>query len=232
MSRAPSLPPSVRPPPPVIKPSGIHESFDGERKVAASRRPDGSLRKEIKIRPGFTPEEDVVRYRSIRSQEQAAREAVKGRVPGLVPGSGQAAVQAVVAGMSKAQKKNLKRKEKRKEDADKSGEEEGEGEEDVPEDWDADEGEDKGKGGKAVEAVAPPPPPPPPVEDSKRVKALKKKIRQAEQLKERDGMGLYLPPAERVKIASIPDLEAELEKLVLKEKEDDGASPSADAPKA
>ncbi|KAM0752499.1 hypothetical protein T439DRAFT_379548 [Meredithblackwellia eburnea MCA 4105] len=228
MSRPPILPASN---------SGITEKNNGDRVVERSRRPDGTFRKEIKIRPGFTPEEDVKRYRSQRMADDEARASTKGRIPGLAPA---AAVQAALngMGMSKAQKKNAKRKEKRKEGA---GEDE-DGEEETPDSWDADEEGSKpatAANGEKVEpsvtsnslpppsptteaATATPPPPPPPapvVEDSKRVKAIKKKIRQAELLKERETLGLYLPPAERAKILTIPDLEAELAKLSVSEKE-------------
>lgn len=172
---------------PQATPAGIVKSSDGERVVASSRRPDGSYaahhllrsshspsmcryRKELKIRPGYTPDEDVKRYRTARGAESEARAATKGAVPGLAPAA--AGVQAALAGMSKAQKKNVKRKEKRKEDEVEEGEKgrEDKEDEDVPESWDSDGDEDK--------EVLPPPPPAPVIEDSKRVKALRKKLRQ------------------------------------------------------
>lgn len=131
-----------------------------------------SYRKELKIRPGYTPEEDVKRYRSQRQAEEDARASTKGKVPGLVP----SAAQAAIAGMSKAQKKNAKRKEKRRDEAEEE-EEEDRGVkkvaevEEVPEDWD-DEGE------LPPPVPAPAAPAPAPVDEEKRVKALKKKLRQ------------------------------------------------------
>ncbi|KAG8945737.1 hypothetical protein FRC04_000596 [Tulasnella sp. 424] len=56
-----------------------------DRVVAATRRPDGSLRKEIKIRPGFTPQEDVGRFRTQRQQVADARKAGPRVVPGWAP---------------------------------------------------------------------------------------------------------------------------------------------------
>ena len=44
---------------------------------------------------------------------------------------------------------------------------------------------------------------------------------QAELLKERETLGLYLPPAEREKIKGIPALEDELAKMSLGEKENE-----------
>lgn len=180
--------------------AGIVNKNDGERVVAGSRRPDGSqvtstlvslephshrfaphrYRKELKIRPGYTPEEDVKRYRSTRMAEADARAAVKGKVPGLTPGA--APVQAAIAGMSKAQKKNAKRKEKKRDGGEEEVEEEQRGKakeqvEDVPDAWD--DGDEE----EAEEAAAPPPPPAAAepasvVDDEKRIKALRKKLRQ------------------------------------------------------
>ncbi len=36
----------------------------GERVIAPTRRPDGSLRKEIRIRAGYTPQDEVAIYQS------------------------------------------------------------------------------------------------------------------------------------------------------------------------
>ncbi|KAK9449066.1 uncharacterized protein V1518DRAFT_417074 [Limtongia smithiae] len=64
--------------------SGIVQSETGARVIPASLRADGSVRKEIRVRPGFTPVEDVSRYsaaervmqrRQRLAAEQAAREA-------------------------------------------------------------------------------------------------------------------------------------------------------------
>ncbi|GAA5823794.1 hypothetical protein JCM3770_005366 [Rhodotorula araucariae] len=71
--------------------AGITASPSGERVVAASLRPDGSVRKERKVRPGFTPAEDIARYRP-----PATRTAASGGGRGRgVPGLG-AAVQAAL----------------------------------------------------------------------------------------------------------------------------------------
>ncbi|KAG9008937.1 hypothetical protein FRB94_005503 [Tulasnella sp. JGI-2019a] len=57
-----------------------------DRVVAATKRADGTVRKELKIRPGFTPQEDVGMFRGSR---QAALEARKTGGPGggrIIPG--------------------------------------------------------------------------------------------------------------------------------------------------
>ncbi|PWN45464.1 hypothetical protein IE81DRAFT_344768 [Ceraceosorus guamensis] len=64
--------------------SGIVESGQ-ERVIPGSVRADGSQRKERKVRPGFTPAEDVGRFRS--SRQQAAEALSRRPPPGSVPGS-------------------------------------------------------------------------------------------------------------------------------------------------
>ncbi|ORY81786.1 hypothetical protein BCR35DRAFT_303922 [Leucosporidium creatinivorum] len=203
--------------------AGIVNKTDGDRVVAASRRPDGTYRKELKIRPGYTPEEDIKRYRSTRMAEAEARAAVKGKVPGLTPGASPA--QAAIAGMSKAQKKNAKRKEKRREEGEEEEEEDGRGKakeaEDVPDSWD--DGDDEAAGAEKATTAPPPPPaaePAPVVDDEKRVKALRKKLRQAEQLRERGDTGAAFTEAEKVKVEGIAALEEEIARLSLSGEKD------------
>ncbi|ORY83729.1 hypothetical protein BCR37DRAFT_277385 [Protomyces lactucae-debilis] len=49
-----------------IRNSGITTDGDGSNVVPSSRRADGSARREIKIRPGYVPEEDRERYKPPR----------------------------------------------------------------------------------------------------------------------------------------------------------------------
>ncbi|EFP87888.2 uncharacterized protein PGTG_14603 [Puccinia graminis f. sp. tritici CRL 75-36-700-3] len=109
----------------------VLDPHTGDRKVAPSKRPDGTLRKEIKIRPGFTPQEDVSKFRSARQSDFEAKKLPKGSVVGLVRPE-VAVAQSALKGMSQAQKKNAKRKEKRK--AENSSKPEAE--EKTPEQWD------------------------------------------------------------------------------------------------
>lgn len=74
----PSIDPRL---PPEESQSGITELASGERYIAASRRPDGSTRKEIKVRPGYRPPEDVAKYKN------RTAEAWKNRGNGGVPGA-------------------------------------------------------------------------------------------------------------------------------------------------
>ncbi|KAI8844144.1 hypothetical protein BC829DRAFT_363957 [Chytridium lagenaria] len=60
--------------------SGIQQTQDGTRIIPQSRRPDGSIRKERRIRDGFVPQEDVERYTNARMD---AAKTPTGYVPGL-----------------------------------------------------------------------------------------------------------------------------------------------------
>ena len=126
---------------PETTPSGIAlDPGTLERVIPESRRPDGSCvslsvllshdgpfspptslcrtRKEIKIRPGYTPQEDVSRFRGTKQQEMDSRALPKGHIIGWAPpSSGTNNTASKSSGtMSKSQKKNEKRKEKKKAD--------------------------------------------------------------------------------------------------------------------
>lgn len=78
-----------------------------------------SVRKQIKIRPGFTPQEDIRRFRGSRQQQADATALPKGHIIGWTPPPTSTAPKpgapAPSAAQTKAAKKNEKRKEKRKE---------------------------------------------------------------------------------------------------------------------
>ncbi|CAD0041057.1 unnamed protein product [Aureobasidium pullulans] len=61
--------------------AGITTSASGERHIPSSVRPDGSVRKEIRVRPGYRPPEDVELYKN------RTAEAYKNRTKGGVPGA-------------------------------------------------------------------------------------------------------------------------------------------------
>ncbi len=105
------------------------------------------MRKERKIRPGFTPQEDVARFRSTRQQAVDARALPKGHIPGWVPPG--APTPEKKEAQSKSAKKNEKRKEKRKEKL----------QETVRESWESEDDEDviatpTGKKAEAMPAQA------------------------------------------------------------------------------
>ncbi|BFZ64955.1 hypothetical protein YB2330_006116 [Saitoella coloradoensis] len=127
--------------------------------VPKSIRPDGSVRKEIKIRPGYTPPEDVTRYTR------------KPNLPPLPPGAAAAVVE--------------EKKKKRS--------------------------RGKGKGKNT---------PPAKVEHQeedteKRARSLRKKIRQATDLKAKKDAGHPLLPEQEDKLSQLERLEEELSSLSL-----------------
>lgn len=60
--------------------SGIRTAANGQSFIPASKRADGTTRKEIKVRPGYKPPEDVQRYRS--KPAEALRQNGSPGVPG------------------------------------------------------------------------------------------------------------------------------------------------------
>lgn len=64
--------------------AGITRNADGQQIIPASLRPDGTTRREIKVRPGYRPPEDVEVYKN------RTAEAWKSRGSGGVPGAGSA----------------------------------------------------------------------------------------------------------------------------------------------
>ncbi|KAG9542380.1 hypothetical protein KCU97_g22058, partial [Aureobasidium melanogenum] len=86
--------------------AGIATSATGERHIPSSIRPDGSVRKEIRVRPGYRPPEDVELYKN------RTAEAYKNRGKGGVPGAD--SVSATPDPPSAAANKNAKRREARK----------------------------------------------------------------------------------------------------------------------
>lgn len=64
--------------------AGITRNADGQPIIPASLRPDGTTRREIKVRPGYLPPEDVEVYKN------RTAEAWKNRGSGGIPGAGSA----------------------------------------------------------------------------------------------------------------------------------------------
>lgn len=60
--------------------SGIRTTTDGTSYIPSSKRADGTTRKEIRVRPGWTPQEDVKTYKSRNAE--AWRSRGSGGVPG------------------------------------------------------------------------------------------------------------------------------------------------------
>ncbi|WWC90884.1 uncharacterized protein L201_005821 [Kwoniella dendrophila CBS 6074] len=119
-----------------------------ERVIPQSRRSDGTVRKEQKVRPGFTPQEDVGRFRSTRQTVEDVKSASRPTIPGsnrigpqMKPSKETENVFASEPKeKTKAQIKNEKRREKRREKVSVNWDEDDVGIND--EDEDGDLGED------------------------------------------------------------------------------------------
>lgn len=196
----PSVPASPKP-----SKAGIVETPEGERKIPASVRPDGSTRKSIKIRPGYRPPEDVEVYKNnfVKS--------FINRGSGGVPGATGLKDDEQTGTSSVASNKNAKRREARKkakaaDDGDATREK---GTEDITtgtnsakEMWRKVE-EERG-GAEVIDEEA---------EKEKKARNLKKKLKQAKELKEKKDGGSALLPEQFAKVIKINELVRELAAL-------------------
>lgn len=180
--------------------SGIFTSETGERHIPSSLRPDGSQRKEIKIRPGYKPPEDVEVYKN------RTAESWKSRGSNGIPG---AATVDTVSLDSKTSNKNAKRREARKkakasEEAEsRDGEAQGTSSKEAGRALALDSWRTSADQGKLdVEA-----------EKEKQARNLKKKLRQARELREKKDKGENLLPEQFEKVIKITELIRELDSL-------------------
>lgn len=167
--------------------SGIQRLSNGSSVIPSSTRADGSVRKEIKVKPGYKPPEDVELYRN----RTAA--AWKNRGKGGVPGA--ESVQKESEESSAAANKNAKRREARKKAATAK-----EGEEDIV------EGSKPAAQPKAEELD-------PEVEKAKEAKKLAKKLRQARELSDKKEKGDSLLPEQFAKVIKMNELIRQLDSL-------------------
>ena len=167
--------------------SGIQRLSNGSSVIPSSTRADGSVRREIKVKPGYKPPEDVELYRN----RTAA--AWKNRGKGGVPGT--ESVQKESEEASAAANKNAKRREARKKAATAK-----EGEEDTV------EGSKTAVQPKAEELD-------PEVEKAKEAKKLAKKLRQARELSDKKEKGDSLLPEQFAKVIKMNELIRQLDSL-------------------
>lgn len=186
--------------------------------ACSSRMHPHSVRKERKVRPGFTPAEDVTRFRS--SRMRAADEFERSRT---VPGSGGRSLPGATTARSipgAAPKATPPTKAAKLNEAD------------APDAWDDEPVKKASTPAKPNTAAASIPPKQPASKDAssapaapepaasaaeqdpvKRQKALAKKIRAAEALRQKERDGEALLPEQKDKVDSIEALEKELSAL-------------------
>ena len=180
--------------------SGILTTPTGDRHIPPSTRADGSLRKEIRIRPGYKPPEDVEVYKN------RTAEAWKTRGTSGVPGA---------EGLKDPEDgkpstgKNAKRREARKRAKAAEGEEENVSSlnGDAKIEGNRESGTDPKPEGKSNSRAGAQPPSQesepevdPEAEKEKQARNLKKKLRQARELREKKDKGENLLPEQFEKV--------------------------------
>lgn len=177
--------------------SGIQEKEDDVRVIPMTRRPDGTYRKERKVRPGYTPPEDVAKYtNTVLSSNRPAPAPPVSAVPSTPK--------------TKTQLKNEKRKIKRKEEPDTESEPSIAAKSENKETATATttKAEKEATSATTTEAAEP-------VDTEKKLRALNKKLRQIEQLKERQDKGETLIPEQVEKISKMEEIMAQIAELII-----------------
>ncbi|KAK7509984.1 uncharacterized protein IWZ02DRAFT_356450, partial [Phyllosticta citriasiana] len=186
-------------PKPKIANSGAVTSADGERHIPSSTRADGSVRKEIRIRPGYRPPEDVELYKS------RTAEAWKNRGNAGVPGAEPIVPKPQTT--SSSANKNAKRREARKKAAATGSPA------DEANDKEAAEQKDKTTGNTESNSTEAETSKDPEAENDKEAKKLTKKLRQARELKDKKEKGDALLPEQFEKVIKINELIRQLDNL-------------------
>lgn len=217
-----------------VSKSGITvDAVTGERYVPSSVRADGSRRREIRVRPGYKPPEDVELYKNRaaaawKSRNQAAA-AAAGGVPGAEglksdnEGSSAASATAGVAtttasttATSAASNKNAKRREAKKKA--KAAGDQPSGGKNVAEiaNWRASAAgnNEPGKTDQTDQtAETAETQPDADAENEKKARNLKKKLRQARDLNDKKIQGEALLPEQLEKVIKINELVRQLDSL-------------------
>ncbi|OTB02138.1 hypothetical protein M426DRAFT_62773 [Hypoxylon sp. CI-4A] len=171
----------------------VTDENSGERHIPESLRADGTTRKAIKIRPGYRPPEDVELYKN------RTAESFRNRGKGGVIGAEGLKEQKQEAPASAASNKNAKRREARKKAKSAGGADANDNDDsNAPQDASAT---------KAEEVVDPE------AEKEKKARNLKKKLKQAKDLKNKKEGGESLLPEQIAKVIKINELVRELEAL-------------------
>lgn len=206
--------------------SGIAtDASTGERYVPSSVRADGSRRREIRVRPGYKPPEDVELYRN------RAAAAWKNRGQGGVPGADSIKTENIPpTTVSAASNKNAKRREAKKKAKSTEDEPAMGGGRNVAEiaNWRSfaasggDEKKETDEGSRKtttreekLKSTTEEPALDPETENEKKARNMKKKLRQARDLNDKKDQGEALLPEQLDKIIKINELVRQLDALGL-----------------
>ncbi|EME81507.1 uncharacterized protein MYCFIDRAFT_101927, partial [Pseudocercospora fijiensis CIRAD86] len=181
-----------------ISKSGIRKLSNGESVIPSSTRADGSVRKEIRVKPGYRPPEDVEVYKN------RTAEAWKNRGKSGVPGAD--TTEEKLPPHKAAAAKNLKRKEARKKAAAAEAEGRRDAEGNAAGGAQSANGEPKVADAKAEALDAD-------EQAAKEARKLAKKLRQARELKDKKEKGDNLLPEQVEKVIKINELIRQLDKL-------------------
>ncbi|KAL9093513.1 MAG: hypothetical protein Q9165_003908 [Trypethelium subeluteriae] len=190
--------------------SGIQTSTTGESIIPSSTRADGSVRKEIRVRPGYRPPEDIEVYKN------RAAEAWKNRGSGGVPGAeGLNSEEDKATGqLGPATNKNAKRREARKKASAAAKAEAGEGGANgVGSSKNIESNSPQGSQINGAADLVPDQPVDSAAEKEKEARKLSKKLRQAKDLKDKKDKGDSLLPEQFEKVIKMNELIRQLDAL-------------------
>lgn len=182
-------------------PSGIVTTDNNERVIPATKRADGTVRKERRVRPGFVPQEDIARYKNPWVEE--TKPPSKPQLP-----------------KSKAQIKNEKRNKKKEERKNENNLESINNEHNrVVEEDSLGQLQSKISEMSVNESNESPTAPTASItieqleNTTKKIKVLEKKIRQMERIKEKQARGEALKLEEEEKLSKLESIQEELRRL-------------------
>jgi partner of Y14 and mago len=180
----------------------VVDSVTGQRHVPASVRTDGSTRREIRIRPGYQPPEDVEKYKN-RTAEAWKNRGTAG-VPGAeLVGGDESGGDAIIGGNKNAKKREAKKRAKAVSAAETE-------EQALPGNGTGVLAEvtENGTTTTNVDSATAPE-----AEPEKKARNLKKKLRQARELRDKRDQGEQLLPEQLEKVIRINELIRQLDSL-------------------